>query len=407
MRGHLPATIAVICLLLCNQQIRAVDPQPKSLGGDQAVAPVTGESWLNHLHRPFGDTSMGKTGRLGPPAPDPDQPNATWLPVLLPIQSAATANLHGSDLYRLNCQGCHGEAGLGAPPEINSVINPVRATSVSLVMARMRSTGMEISPAAAAELAAQSKLALLQRLQKGGESMPPFPHLNDSEVRLLLSHLNKLAGVTPAGRANGVVHESPLRVGELIAKSTCHICHDATGENPSPQRLEDGAIPPLETLTARVDKAAFVRKVTAGASVVMGTPPTPHRGRMPVFYYLTPEEAGDVYLYLATYRPSEAVAPIAAITTTQANMGGPAKPGTPTSSGASVDPPPASLEPTDDSELEMALLLGAVALFVIALLAGGVAFTLHEFRRLTAQTKNIRIAAAPDRSQANIVDYVA
>ena len=86
--------------------------------------------------------------------------------------------LHGSDLYRLNCQGCHGESGLGAPPEINSVINPVRATSVSLVVARMKERGMDISYTDASKLAQQSKAALSNRLHKGGENMPAFPQLN-------------------------------------------------------------------------------------------------------------------------------------------------------------------------------------------------------------------------------------
>lgn len=33
---------------------------------DIPVTAVTGESWLNHLRRNFDETSMGKTGRLGP-----------------------------------------------------------------------------------------------------------------------------------------------------------------------------------------------------------------------------------------------------------------------------------------------------------------------------------------------------
>jgi len=32
------------------------------------VTPVAGESWLNHLHRNFDETNMGKTGQLGPPS---------------------------------------------------------------------------------------------------------------------------------------------------------------------------------------------------------------------------------------------------------------------------------------------------------------------------------------------------
>ena len=41
----------------------------KAVGSKEAaVTPVAGESWLTHLNRPFNETSMGKTWRLGPPA---------------------------------------------------------------------------------------------------------------------------------------------------------------------------------------------------------------------------------------------------------------------------------------------------------------------------------------------------
>jgi hypothetical protein len=105
-----------------------------------AITAVTGESWLIHLHRSFDQSSMGKTFRLGPPdaATDLAAPH-------LRSSSVGTRTLYGSDLYRLNCQGCHGESGLGAPPEIGSVINPVRATSSVLVSERMKQAGMEIN----------------------------------------------------------------------------------------------------------------------------------------------------------------------------------------------------------------------------------------------------------------------
>ena len=37
----------------------------------------------------------------------------------------------------------------------------------------------------------------------------------------------------------------------------------------------------------------------------MGAPAMLCRGRMPVFFYLTDEEAADVYLYLTLYPPTE------------------------------------------------------------------------------------------------------
>src|SRR5882672_5704350 len=115
------------------------------------VTPVAGESWLSHLHRNFEETSMGKTGRLGPPSSvEVDEPDLQRQVSF--DRTKQTVTLHGADLYRLNCWGCHGESGLGAPPEINSVINPTRAASIQLVMERMKKIGMDMTRADAAEL---------------------------------------------------------------------------------------------------------------------------------------------------------------------------------------------------------------------------------------------------------------
>src|SRR5271157_3415810 len=272
---------------------------------DVPVTVVAGESWLSHLNRPFNETSMGKTGHLGPPPPAPGEETAHWQPELSPSVSPQTVTLHGADLYRLNCQGCHGESGQGAPPEINSVINPVRATSVVLVMERMKAVGMDINRVEAAKLAQQASAALVQRLHVGGQNMPPFPHLSEAETRSLVAYLNQLAGVPGAEGRQIAVTESPLRIGEHIVKSTCHTCHSATGPNPAPQQIWEGAIPPLSTLAARRSQPEFIHKVTHGAPILMGTPPMLYRGRMPVFYYLSEEEAADVYLYLTLYPPPE------------------------------------------------------------------------------------------------------
>ena len=270
---------------------------------DPPVTAVAGQSWLDHLHRTFNETSMGKTGRLGPPAPAPGEETPPWQPSLSLCSATQTVTLRGSDLYRLNCQGCHGESGLGAPPEIDSVINPVRATSVAAIVERMKRVGMDVSRADAAELAKQSKTALLQRLHNGGQDMPPFPHLSEAEIHSLVGYLNQLAGVSGAEKEQATVKESPVRVGEHIVKSTCHICHSASGPNPNPQQLLEGAVPPLSTLTTRVNRSEFIRKVSQGAPITMGTPPLPYRGRMPVFGYLSQDEAADVYLYLTLYPP--------------------------------------------------------------------------------------------------------
>jgi len=148
---------------------------------------------------------MGKTWRLGPPLQAPEE--TADLAPSAPHRSSSTNTvvLHGADLYRMNCEGCHGESGLGAPPVIASIINPVRSTSVALVMQRMKSVGADVSRAQATELAGQSKTALLQRIHNGGQDMPSFSYLNDFEVQSLVAYLNLLAGVPNAATRQAAV----------------------------------------------------------------------------------------------------------------------------------------------------------------------------------------------------------
>jgi mono/diheme cytochrome c family protein len=273
------------------------------LAQNVAVTGIEGDSWLHHLARNFDETSMGKTGRLGPSETSLGDDTTNMKSRPLPILAAQAVTVRGADLYRMNCRGCHGETGVGAPPEINSVISPVRSTSVALVMQRMKTLGMDVSPATAGAMARQSRAALLQRLHQGGENMPSFPHLSEAESRALMAYLKQLAGVPGAEREQVTLHILRVRVGEHIAKSTCHICHAATGSNPNSQQIMDGAIPPLSALTTRKDLPGFVRKVTEGTPVLMGAAPLLCRGRMPVFGYLSEDEAEDVYLYLKLYPP--------------------------------------------------------------------------------------------------------
>ena len=276
---------------------------------DVSVSAVEGESWLKHLHRSFWDSSMGWTWNLGPAAPGKGEASRPQQAQLSQGYATQSVTLHGSDLYRLNCQACHGASGTGAPPEINSVINPVRATSVALILERTKKTGQQTSHADAALLAGQAKVLLVQRLHKGGEAMPPFPQLSEPEIRSITAYLEQLAEIPGAARNQTTVKESPVRVGEQIVKSTCHICHSAVGPNPDPQQLLDGAIPPLSTLTTRMGLPEFIQKVTKGAPVIMGTRTfsyaDSYRGRMPVFRYFSEDEAADAYLYLTIYPPNQ------------------------------------------------------------------------------------------------------
>jgi mono/diheme cytochrome c family protein len=276
---------------------------------DGTITAVAGESWLSHLHRSFNETSMGKTWDVGPSAPMPWEDPSHWQPELTPGFATNIVDLHGLDLYRLNCQGCHGGSGAGAPPEINSVINPVRATSVALILERTKKTGQETSRADAEVLAKQASILLNERFHKGGQNMPAFPQLSGAEIRSIIAYLEQLSEVPGAEKNQIAIKESPYRVGELIVKSTCHICHSAAGPDPTPQQLMQGAFPPLSTLATRTNLSDFIRKVTYGAPIVMGAPPfsyrDSYRGRMPVFRYLSQDEAADAYLYLTLYPPHD------------------------------------------------------------------------------------------------------
>ena len=101
---------------------------------------MSGESWLVHLHRSFDETSIGKSsGVYGPSAPMPsERPLRNPALQLSDKFTGQSTRLYGSDLYRFKCQGCHGAFCTGAPPEINSVIDPVRATSASVETSFLR-----------------------------------------------------------------------------------------------------------------------------------------------------------------------------------------------------------------------------------------------------------------------------
>lgn len=379
---------------------KTVDLQPTA---------VVGESWLNHLQRSFDETSMGKTGRLGPPLVGPAPEFVRGQMVLAPEAANGTVTLHGSDLYRMNCRGCHGEDGMGAPPEINSVINPVRATSAATVMERMKNVGMSVSRADATKLAQQSKTMLLDRLHHGGQDMPAFPHLGEAEVNALIAYLRQLAGVRGAEREQMAVRESRVRAGEYIVKSTCHVCHSAAGPNPTPQQLYEGAIPPLNTLARRVSRAEFVQKVTQGAPVLMGVPPELFRGRMPVFYYLSEEEAADVYLYLTRYPPYQWAAldanPSSTPAAAQPAARAPAGELQVVSASFTGNAGRAQVRPAS-ADAKFPALATLAALIVFLVLGLGFGFTVCEMKRLSARNEGRnRIAAKPNSANPYGAEY--
>ena len=348
------------------------------------VTPMSGESWLSHLHRPLEQTSMGKTGRLGPATMVRGGLSTDQNPTIerLGYETAKqSVMVQGADLYRLNCRGCHGEFGLGAPPEINSVIGATRATSASLTMARMKERGLETSRAQANELANQARGTLLERLHQGGVDMPPFPHLGEAEIRAIFSYLRQLAEIPGAENQQVRVEEARVRIGEHIVKSTCHVCHNALGVNPSPHELLEGAIPPLSSLTTRVTLPEFERKVRHGAAIMMGAPVLPYRGRMPVFDYLSESEVADAYLYLELYPPAAWSDPVA--------PPNPPQSASVIAANESKPQPPANPPRGNSGEAGASMLPAIAQIFVALMVVGGAVFTLYEVKRSKAPGKNL------------------
>lgn len=264
---------------------------------DPSVTPVAGPSWLTHLGLSLSQTFIGQgAGRYGPSPDRPPEPRGEGLGM------RRTIGLTGGDLYRLNCQACHREAGTGAPPEIRSVVTAVEGSSLALVRKRLQE---QHDPSAGKDSRAEASHARMQiilRLHKGGVRMPPRDYLQAEDVRVLFAYLTELAG-TPDQQRQSTRAVSWARMGELTVKGTCHICHDAVGPRPSGSAMLRGAIPSLQSLLLTKSVADFVHKARNGDVVQMGDPGLFHRGRMPVFYYLKDEEIVAAYVYLATYPP--------------------------------------------------------------------------------------------------------
>jgi mono/diheme cytochrome c family protein len=243
---------------------------------------------------------MGRTGLWGPPPSE----NPESLPSITYSENITRpSRLSGADLYRLDCQACHQADGGGSPPEINGIIGPVQATSAAVMAERMKKIGRPITAAFAQQLATGSKKDLLDRLKNGGQKMPSFGHLTSKEVRALVAYLELLARVPGAEKRQLVVTEPVARVGELLVKGTCHICHAATGRWPDPEELLQGAVPSLGSIATERSMLQVIRKVRYGAPVVMGRASVSSRGRMPVFNYLKDDEVASADLYLLICPP--------------------------------------------------------------------------------------------------------
>jgi mono/diheme cytochrome c family protein len=288
------------------------------------VTPVVGPSWLKHLGvHDLDRTAMGQMGGNQPPLSSErvepnllagnNSPRKSLNSIIDKILSVFRKNtkessrlmdesfvLTGADLYRLNCQSCHGPGGVGAPPEVTSLVGPVQGTSPSMIEERMRRIGRPISSAMAHDLAAGADSTIRERFQNGGERMPPFRHLRGDEVDALMMYLKELSGVPSAEIKNILVTQSVERVGEHVVKGTCHTCHDATGPGGGRTAMMNGIVPSLASFTSEYSVQQIVRQVELGSSGMMrmmgGT-------SMPAMPYITRQEAVAAYLYLLEYPP--------------------------------------------------------------------------------------------------------
>jgi mono/diheme cytochrome c family protein len=272
----------------------------RSIAPTATITPVSGPSTLHTLGLMIQESSMGTTGVRGP---RPDAPIEAGEYGFAVHDLTQPVTLTGADLYRLDCRGCHRADGGGAPPEINSLIEPVQGTSLLLWERRMKDAGRSIDAAFARSVVSGAKADLLKRLRDGGKKMPAPAHVRGSEVEALVAYLEMLATVPGASDRQSAVTESWARVGEHVVKGTCHTCHDASGPWPTPEALLDNAIPSLASLTTHRSMGEVVRKVRVGSPIVMGVARVSYRGRMPVFDYLTDSEAAAAYLYLLMYPP--------------------------------------------------------------------------------------------------------
>lgn len=298
-------------------------PASEVKAGDYPIPVAQGPSWLKHLGLPISQSRMGQVGGTdSPPASSHAKPLLTagtsTPPANLnssiqrflatfrsgPQQASGILNekfdVTGADLYRWNCQSCHGPDGQGAAPEINSVIGPVQGTSPALTRKRMEARGLDVDDDMVQQVSELAEGSLRDRLQHGGKSMPSFEYLRADEVEALYGYLEKLASVPPTKRDGLLVPESAARVGEHIVRGTCHICHDATGPGGGHTAMRQGTVPSLASIPREISLSGIVHQVHYGSCGMMRVT----GGEvMPAYPYFTEDEIAAVYLLTYSARP--------------------------------------------------------------------------------------------------------
>lgn len=254
---------------------------------DSPVAAVRGPSWLGRLGSSLSETDMGKMGGSAPAPPSEvrSEPEIFEMAAEGPNEANRILQnefvLTGGDLYRINCQACHGSNGQGSPPEINSVL-PV----ISALVALPQDQAIE---------------GLQTFLGKPGPKMPPFSHLQPEELGALLNHLKRLLSVQADQPSIARVRESAARVGQHVVRGNCHICHAAVGPGGGNMPMMRGTVPPLARFSRGYRLETLENVVRYGATGMMGMMGSGER--MPPLPYLTQQEVAAAYYYLIAYPP--------------------------------------------------------------------------------------------------------
>ncbi len=291
-------------------------PAAESKAGEYPTVSIQGPSWLKHLGLTVSQTRMGQMGGSDPASANShakllltvatSTPPASLNSIIQrflatlhrgPQQASAILNeqfqASGADLYRWNCQSCHGPDGQGSAPEINSVIGPVQGTSPLLTRKRMEARGLEVDDDMVQQVSELAEGSLRDRLQHGGKNMPSFEYLRPDEVEALYGYLEKLASVPPTKRDGLLVPESAARVGEHIVRGTCHVCHDATGPGAGHAAMMQGIIPSLASLPKEHSLSGVVHQVRYGSC---GMIKLTGGEVMPAYPYFSEDEIAAVYL---------------------------------------------------------------------------------------------------------------